>query len=124
MFDFLLVIIKQIEFHTAELCAGSTVGTAVKAMLGNIAYARIAYTQGTMHKDFKIHIGYLMVDFCNLSGRKFTRQDSPFETNVLQPPHFFGRAVIGLSRCMQLHLKRFLVIPFCNQFQNAHILHQ
>ena len=95
------VAINQIEWQTAELGTGATVGTSSKAILRGIALAAIAHAKGTMHKDFQFHIRHLLVNLPDFLDREFTGQHYPLESQRTQPRHFLRSAVICLGGSMK-----------------------
>ena len=109
--------IDEVELHAAELGTLATVGRATETVLGNIAQATVADTQGSVDKDLQLDVGNLLVNLGYLPGRQFTSQHDTAKTAVAQPAHLLGRAVVRLCRGMENYGGQ-------RQPEYAHVLNQ
>ena len=120
--------VLKVEGEAAELCALATVGASSETMVRSIASPRIAHAQGTMHKHLKLRLRHSLVDSPNLFGREFACQHHSAEPYACEPRHLLGRAVVGLSACVQLrhthglHLR--LLGYLLHHLHNGHVLHK
>ena len=113
--------VNQIEFHPTELCACTTVGTALKTILRGIAHPRVTHAQRTVHEAFQLHVRHGLVDGFYLGKRQFARQYNALEAQTMQPSHLLGRPIVGLRTGMEGR-QRLHVLG--QQVEYGHVLHQ
>ena len=101
MLDGTPVGINQVERHAAELRTLATVGRPPEAILRGIALSAIADAEGTVDEDLQLYIRHGLVDGANLVDRQFAGKHDPPESQLLQPAHLLGRAVVGLRRSVE-----------------------
>ena len=94
-------IVEQVEFQSAELCAGSSVGTSSEAVFRRIAYSGIADAQGTMYESFQFRFGSRLVYLADFVERCLAGKNDSLETESREPFHFVGGSVVGLCACVQ-----------------------
>ena len=93
--------INQVELHAAELGARATVGRTAETVLRGIAQPTVTDAEGAMNKDLQLHVGHLTMNLPDLIDRQFTGQHHTAEAQLAEPPHFLGRAVVGLGGCVE-----------------------
>ena len=111
----LAIGIHKREWHTAELGAGTTIGTPPETMLRGIADARVTDTQSPVDKHLQFHIRHFSMDGRNLLQREFAGEYGPHEALLTQPSHLLYTSVIRLCRSMKGQL---------THSEHSHILHQ
>ena len=93
--------IDEVKGKTAELCTGTTVGTAPETVLRGIALSAVADTERTMHKYLEFGIGHCGVYLSYLLQREFASQHHTGKANAGEKFYLLDCAVIHLRACVQ-----------------------
>ena len=75
----------------------AAVGGAVEAVLGGVAEAAVADAEGAVDEDLELDVGHRFVDGAYLVDGELAGQHDAAETEVAQPRHLLGSAVVGLG---------------------------
>ena len=110
------------EFQSAELGAGTTVGTPAEAVLRGITHPGEAHTERPVDESLELHLRHLLMDGAHLIEREFPGQHHPGKSLAIEPSHLSSIAVVGLCAGVQFHLRAAQPLPATGE--QSHVLHE